>query len=116
MNRKPSLVFLSAVLFAGMLASGCAGSPQPPISVSVSPSSAETDIGQTVRVTATVANDASGKGVTWSLSGVGSLTSRTATSVTYSAPSSGYSSNPVLGVVTATSVADTMASASTRSK
>src|SRR5207245_5187118 len=81
-------------LLPAMFTAGCATSP--PISVSLSPSSAQSiQQGQTVSISATVANDTSNKGVTWSLSGsgcsgaaCGSLTNQTFDSVTYNAPTS----------------------------
>jgi len=85
---------------------GCGGSSTPhgvPVSISLNPTSASINAGQTVPITATVANDPSNSGVNWSLSGVGTLTSVTSTSVTYEAPSS-VTSNQV-ATVTATSAA-----------
>lgn len=87
---------------------GCASSP--PISITLTPSSAQSvQQGQTVSVSATVANDTSNKGVTWSLSGSGCsgaacglLTNQTSDSVTYSAPTS--ISADLTVTVTATSV------------
>jgi hypothetical protein len=94
--------------------SGCGGSQAipPAISVSLSPSSAQTlDQSQSVKVSATVANDTANKGVSWSLSGTGctgascgALSNQTATSVTYSAPSAVTASLSVR--VSATSVTD----------
>ena len=77
-----------------------------PISVTLNPSTAQTlDQTKTVSVTATVAADPATKGVTWSLNGAGTLTSQTATTVTYNAPATvTTASSPVL---TATSVSDT---------
>ena len=63
------------------------------ISVSISPSSVNVATSQSRLFNATVNNDDSGKGVTWSLTGTGcsgvecgSLTAATATSVIYTAP------------------------------
>lgn len=105
-----------ALLFAIYTASGCASSP--PISVGLTPSSAQTvQQGQTVSVSAIVANDTSSKGVTWSLSGsscsgatCGSLTNQSATSVTYDAPTSIPADLTVR--ITATSIAQGSKSAS----
>lgn len=80
------LGLLGFLAFVGL--SGC-GSSSPKISVALSPSSAQAvDQGQTVKITATVANDSQNKGVSWSLSGAGTLTNQTATGVTYDAPAS----------------------------
>src|SRR5262249_35026270 len=55
-----------------------------PISVNLSPSSSVAiDQSQTVGITANVMNDASVKGVSWTLTGPGSLSNSTALSVTY---------------------------------
>src|SRR5579875_1027450 len=68
----------------------CSGPHHNPISVTItSPSSPPTiQAGQTVNITASVANDSANKGVTWTLTGAGSLSSQTSTSVTYNAPAS----------------------------
>ncbi|MFZ0961846.1 MAG: putative Ig domain-containing protein [Terriglobia bacterium] len=79
---------------------GCGGgagevaiSPPTPPAISLSPSAQNIDQGQTVRFTATIENDASGKGVTWSCSGAvlmgtacGTFTSTTLSTATYNAP------------------------------
>ena len=95
---------LLAVIFAG----GCGSAP--PISISLSPSTAQTDSGQTLRVTATLTNDSSTRGVLWTLSGPGSLSSQTFDSVVYNAPSN--VSSPVTATLTATSAKDSRKSAS----
>jgi hypothetical protein len=92
--------------------------PPPPISVTVSPTSANVPTGYgTQVVTATVQNDVQGQGVTWVLSGTGcsgntcgTLTNVTTTSVTYNAPTS--VPNPAGVTLTATSIADNTKSAS----
>lgn len=84
---------------------GCGSSkPQPPvIAVSVTPSAVSLDDGQTKVLTATVSNDAANAGVTWALSGSGTLSAQTSTSVTFSAPASGGAAT---ATITATSVSD----------
>ena len=62
-----------------------------------------TDQGQSVTITATVTGDPSNSGVSWSLTGPGTLSNQTTTSVSYTAPSS--VSSPEAATVTATSVA-----------
>jgi len=88
--------------------SGCGGggsSPALVINVSVAPSSSQAiDQGQKIQFTATVTNDTSSKGVTWSQTGQGALSGQTAGAVTYTSPSSGAAGS---AAVTATSVADT---------
>ena len=96
-----------------MVAFNAAGSaPPPPISVSVSPTTANVPAGAgTQNFTATLVNDVQGKGVTWSVSGAGcsgtacgSFTNVTTTAATYNAPAA--APNPSTVTVTATSVAD----------
>src|SRR5260370_14196571 len=92
----------------GLVLSGCGGggsSPALVINVSVAPSSSQAiDQGQTIQFTATVTNDTSSKGVTWSQTGQGALSGQTAGAVTYTSPSSGAAGS---AAVTATSGADT---------
>lgn len=108
--RRFFTLFFSA-MFIAML--GCSSSnSHPPISVSLSPSSASAiDQTQTLSVTATVANDTSGKGVSWSLKGPGNLSNSTGVSVSYISPTT-----PLTGAqnatLTATSLADQTKSAS----
>jgi hypothetical protein len=64
----------------------------------------QTDQAESVSITARVANDSSNRGVSWSLSGPGSLTNQFSLSVTYAAPSNG--SGVQSATITATSVAD----------
>jgi hypothetical protein len=109
------------VLAIAVCISGCgaASAPPPlPISVSVSPSTPQSvDSGQTASFTATVANDSSNKGVTWTVTcatapcGTVSPTSTASgAATTYTAPSSVAANLNVS--VTATSVADSTKSAS----
>ena len=102
-------VFLS-VLFPLLFLSGCSNNGSN-VSVAISPSSAQSVMaGQTVKLTATVANDSKSAGVTWKLSGAGVLSAQTTTSLTYTAPSPVTSNSSV--TITATSVSDTTKSAS----
>jgi hypothetical protein len=91
------------------------GAPQPQalISVAVTPANFGLTISQSVTLTATVANDSSGDGVTWNVSGstcsgnsCGTLTAATSTSVKYTAPTTGG-----VYLVTATSVVNVTKSA-----
>ncbi|HUO32941.1 MAG TPA: FG-GAP-like repeat-containing protein [Bryobacteraceae bacterium] len=105
--RDCSALCLVAMLIA---MAGCSSSL--PISVSLSPASAQAiDQTQSVAMTATVTNDTSDKGVTWSLMGPGSLSSSTGLSVTYASPTTNLTSAQQV-TVTATSVADPKKSAS----
>jgi Protein of unknown function (DUF3443) len=91
----------------GFLA-GCGGGGTPAglaITIALSPSSATVNANGVVNVVATVSNDSSNAGVSWSLSGVGKLSNQTTTSVTYTAPAS----------VTTTSVATVVATSNASS-
>lgn len=105
----------SISVFAGFLAlmflSSCSSSPRP-ISLALSPASASTDQGYTVRLTATLTNDSSSRGVIWTLNGPGTLSPQTGTSVTYLAPALSNNRTVQTATVTATSVADSTKTAS----
>src|SRR5712664_2586850 len=102
---------LLLILALGFVMSGCGSSAPPVISVAVSPNTAQTiDQGQQKSFTASVTNDSASKGVTWSVSGGGTLTGSTSTSVTYVAPTPVTANQTA--TVTATSVADATKSVS----
>src|SRR6266404_6195187 len=91
-------------LFVLAFISGC-GANSAPIAVTLSTGATQAlDQGQSVAITATVANDSAAKGVTWSLAsgGQGAIASPTTTAVTYNAGSASGTA-----VITATSVTDT---------
>src|SRR5882672_87760 len=91
-------------LFVLVFISGC-GANSAPIAVTLSTGATQAlDQGQSVAITATVANDSAAKGVTWSLAsgGQGAIASPTTTAVTYNAGSASGTA-----VITATSVTDT---------
>jgi hypothetical protein len=76
-----------------------------PVSVTLAPSSPQTlDQGQTVALTASVSGDPSTKGVSWSLSGAGTLSGQTTSAATYNAPASVTSASTA--TITATSAFD----------
>src|SRR5580704_3646370 len=121
--RSPAL---SLCLILVVAIAGCAGG-SPPIALTFPSGSAQAiDNGQSVNITV---NGAGTKGVTWSLSGPGSLSNQTLTSVTYNATATGAvlpakatalgsaihsastSAADPTATVTATSVADTSKSA-----
>jgi Putative Ig domain len=110
--RKVTLGLVGiSTLFLALVTSGCGGGASFGISINLAVSPAPTlDQGQVVTVTATIVNDSTNKGVTWSLSGQGSLSGQSGASVTYVAPSSVSTATKV--TVTATSVANTKATAS----
>ncbi|MGO8757517.1 MAG: beta strand repeat-containing protein [Terracidiphilus sp.] len=73
--------------------------------MTVAAAASTVDGSDTTTLTATVANDKNSAGVTWSVSGGGTLSSETTSSATYTAPAATTSSQSV--TITATSVADT---------
>src|ERR1700693_2942689 len=112
--RKIASIALGAVGYlAAMTTSGCGegtSTPPPVISVSFTGGNSQTVAqGQAFNLTANISNDPSGNGVTWKLTGSGTLSKQTSTSVEYDAPASVTS--PVTATVTATAVADPSKSA-----
>jgi len=110
MSRVFSLVVVLSFAAMSAVMAGCAGSSSPssppPISVNLSPSSAQAiDQGQTVVVAASVMNDTASEGVSWSLTGPGSLSNANALSVTYNSPT-GILTSAQQAIVKATSAAD----------
>jgi dienelactone hydrolase len=103
-----SCLTLSAVLLSLV---GCGGGAKasPPLSVSISGTSQTIGQGQSTTISAMVANDSSGRGVTWALGGVGALSKQSSTSVEYGAPAAVTSK--ATSTVTATAVADPSKSA-----
>jgi hypothetical protein len=109
MRKACHLLLAILSLLLGFAAFGCNGGSSA-VTVTLEPSGTQTiNEGQTLTITATVVNDPSNKGVTWSLSGAGSLSSQTTNSVVYLAPAAVSSATAV--AVTATAVADTRATA-----
>ena len=118
-SRWMNAMQIAAVLTFAI--SGCGGgqsTPPPAISVSLTPSGPQSVAqGQTMSISASVTNDSSGKGVTWSLSGTGctgaacgTLSNESSTAASYIAPSPVTTNLSV--TVTATSVADPTKSSS----
>ena len=104
MKRTLRCFVFSTSILAVLLTAACSNSP-PPISVSIAPSSTQTiDEGQAVSVSATVLNDSADEGVTWALTGPGTLSFVKSTSALYNAPAA--VSGPESALVTAISVAD----------
>ena len=119
-NNASFLAILLAVIL-GTASTGCGGGsasspppPPPPLTVSMSPNTATVYEGLTQKFTATVNNDPTNKGVTWTVScgiasGCGSLSAMSSLSgapVTYTAFRNTALNNPATVTVTATSVAD----------
>ena len=107
-----SFLVLILVGALGFLA-GCGSNGTPAgvvLSIQLTPSSASVNASGVVNITASVANDSSGKGVSWSLSGVGKLSSQTSTGATYTAPATVTTTS--VATVTATSIASSSVTAS----
>jgi FG-GAP-like repeat/Putative Ig domain len=99
------------VVASVMLMGGCSSSSAP-ISISLSPSSPQAiDQAQTTTITATVMNDRSARGISWTLTGPGSLSSPSGLAVIYSSPTTIITSTQQV-TVEATSLADQTKSAS----
>jgi len=84
---------------------GCSSSSSAPIAVAVKAAASAIDQAQTDNITATVSNDSKNAGVTWTLSGQGSLSNSTTTTVTYNAPA--LVTSAFTATITATSISDT---------
>ena len=101
------------LLCIGLLVSfflmSCGGSSKP-VGLTLSASTATIDGTNSATFTATVANDKNAAGVTWSLTGAGTLSSQSSTSVTYTAPAA--TSTAQSATITATSAADSTKTAS----
>lgn len=108
---RKSLLFAAVAALAFLVGCGGGGTPQGvPIAVTLSVTSVTINPGQFVDVTATVSNDTSNRGVSWSISpNVGTLTDVTATSVRYNAPTSISSDTTI--TLTAKSVASSSSTA-----
>ena len=112
MKRLERLLLSFVGLLTPLLFNGCGSgaSSTPPISVGFINSGPLTiGQGQSFTIVAEVTNDSSGKGVTWNLTGPGTLTKQTSLSVEYDAPMSVTSNGTA--TVTAMSVADPTKSA-----
>ena len=112
MGRKTwnAVAWLAAFVLLGMLwgLTGCGGGSAP-IGVTISPSTSTVDGTDSVKLSASVANDSKSAGVNWTTSG-GTLSSQTTTSAVFTAPAATSSAQTV--TVTATSVSDTTKSQS----
>ncbi len=105
MSRMGPCSLAFGALVTIVIMGGCS-SPSPPISVTVSPSAAQSiDQGSTVALTASVMNDKASKGISWSLTGPGTLSNSTGSTVTYSSPNTLLTSAAQV-TVTASAAAD----------
>jgi hypothetical protein len=98
-------LFALGILVCAVVFAGCSGGGSNSTTITLAPSSGQSlNPGATVTITAVVANDTNAQGVTWTLSGPGSLSGNTKTSVVYTAPAT--VSTSTTATVTATSVAN----------
>ena len=96
---KRAFLILSLTTLLGM--TGCNSGTNPIIVTISSPTGAQAlDVGQSFNITASVTNDKLAKGVTFLLSGAGTLSNQTATGATYTASASGN------GTITIASASD----------
>lgn len=91
------------ILVWALVFAGCSGSNT--ITITLATTATSLNPGQTATITATLTNDTDNQGVSWTLSGPGSLSGNTTTSVVYTAPTSIATSTTA--TITATSVANT---------
>ena len=91
------------ILVWALVFAGCSGSNT--ITITLTTTATSLNPGQTATITSTLTNDTNNQGVTWTLSGPGSLSGNTTTSVVYTAPTSIATSTTA--TITATSVANT---------
>lgn len=111
--RVSSFGMLALLLLTGCSNGGGGGGTNPPpaVSVGISPTTMSLNEGGTTSFTASVQHDSNSAGVTWSIgSGVGTLSAKSTTGVTYTAPAVVSAATTV--TLTATSVTDTSKSAS----
>ena len=97
------LSLLAVILALATFLSGCGGASSP--SVLIKASATTVDGTNSITLTAIVTNDKNSGGVTWGVSGGGTLSSQTTTTATYTAPAA--TSSAQTATITATSAADT---------
>ncbi len=103
MSAKKYAFLVVVLLTFSFLLSGCGGAKS--ASVSVTAAAANVDGGDSTTLTATVTNDSTSAGVTWSVSGAGTLSNTTTSAATFTASAATSSSQSA--TITATSVTDT---------
>jgi hypothetical protein len=94
---------LCVVLSAAVWLTACGGSSKP-LSITITPSASTVDGGDTVTLHAAVTNDKNSAGVSWTVTGGGTLSGQTTTSATFTAPAATSSAQTI--TITATSVAE----------
>ncbi|HXZ10908.1 MAG TPA: FG-GAP-like repeat-containing protein [Candidatus Sulfotelmatobacter sp.] len=111
MSKVPACCALTLTMGMAVVTAACAGS-SPGILVSLSPSSAQViEQGQSLFISAKVLNDPSSADVVWSLSGPGTLSNATASTVTYNPPTTSIN-GAESATVTAASATDANSTAS----
>jgi hypothetical protein len=106
------IALLLCLVAVGTMVVGCASAPAIlQLLVQLTPNSAQTlDQGKAILISAVVMNSTTQQGVSWTLSGAGTLSAQTPTSVMYQAPPAVGTASSVM--VTATSLADSTKTAS----
>ena len=104
---RPLCLLVVGILVYSLAFSGCSGSGA--ITVTLSTSETSLNPGQTATIIATLTNDKADQGVTWTLTGPGTLSGNTTTAVVYTAPST--VAVATTATITATSVANTTVTA-----
>ena len=110
LQRKCALLCVGILAYSLYFLTGCGGSSPSP-SVAVTAAASTVDGTDTTTLTATVTNDQNAAGVTWTMSGAGTLSNETTTSATFTAPAATGSAQSA--TITATSVADPTATPGT---
>jgi hypothetical protein len=100
---RPVCLLVVGILVYSMAFSGCSGTGT--IAITLSTSETSLNPGQTATIIATLTNDPTDQGVTWTLTGPGTLSGNTTTAVVYTAPST--VAVATTATITATSVANT---------
>jgi hypothetical protein len=100
---RPLGLLVVGILVYSLVFSGCSGNGA--IAITLSASETSLNPGQTVTIIATLTNDRTDQGVTWTLTGPGTLSGNTTTAVVYTAPSTVAVATSA--TITATSVANT---------
>ncbi len=97
--RKLALCFLLCTVLA---LSACNSGPKAIVISVATPTGAQAlDLGQSFNITVSVSNDTLNKGVTFTLTGVGTLSNQTPTGATYTAPAAGAGGSATITITSA---------------
>ncbi|HKE87360.1 MAG TPA: choice-of-anchor D domain-containing protein [Vicinamibacterales bacterium] len=99
MNRIIPALALIVIVAVTLDCSSSDRQSQPPVVVFVTADASAVEAGTTSAVTATIQNDPKNRGVTWALTGPGTLSGFTDTSVTYHAPDQPPASDTIVSIV-----------------